>query len=226
MGLLRVQTPKYEHGLFARNSQSPCFWTAVQFKYCFFFFKEKKKTVFNSSSTGTTTRTSQQAHAWLLASIMMLRNRVLYIAKDVTRDWPHQKGNRRTTLRLRGHYGQQGMHSNQYDLGHIPSAKSLWLQMHVWPGWLVRPSTVANSICRQLSVRMLPILIAHVLGGPLSTSLKSVVESQSNLGQVDFPSCVNLKVFSRVPPNYLHPICSFQIITRCTGKKNINMGKK
>jgi hypothetical protein len=64
----------------------------------------------------------------------MLRNRVLYIAKDVTRDWPHQKGNRRTTLRLRGHYGQQGMHSNQYDLGHIPSAKSLWLQMHVWPG--------------------------------------------------------------------------------------------
>jgi hypothetical protein len=138
MGLASVHGPsassdsKVRTWAFVRNSQSPCFWTAVQFKYCFFFLK--KKTVFNSSSTGTTTRTSRQAHAWLLASIMMLRNRVLYIAKDVTRDWPHQKGNRRTTLRLRGHYGQQGMHSNQYDLGHIPSAKSLWLQMHVWPG--------------------------------------------------------------------------------------------
>jgi hypothetical protein len=32
---------------------------------------------------------------------MMLRNRVLYIVKDVALDWPHQKGNRRTTLRQR-----------------------------------------------------------------------------------------------------------------------------
>jgi hypothetical protein len=58
-------------------------------------------TVFNSSSTGPTTRTSRHAHAWLLASTMMLRNRVLYIVKDVALDWPHQKGNRRTTLRQR-----------------------------------------------------------------------------------------------------------------------------